>query len=399
MSFLSERAQNMQVSATLAMSSLTTKMKAEGKDIISLSLGEPNFPVPTHICKAAVDAIQSSKYFSYPPVAGYADARAIVAEKFRKENDISAIPEEIVISTGAKQSIVNVLLATLNPGDEVVISTPYWVSYPEMVKLAGATPVYAQSSMKDGYKLRPEVLKSTLSARSKAFIFSSPCNPTGTTLNDKDLADLSEILRQYPKVLIISDEIYEYINFSQKHRSIGAIKELSARTVTINGLSKGFAMMGWRLGYMHAPLPIAQACEKIQGQCTSAANSIAQRALVAALQHDKESCRIMCKTYEKRAQIVHELLQTMPGIRSYLPQGAYYMFPDVSAYFGKHTPAGETIANADDLCMYLLKEANIATVSGRPFGGANNLRLSFGLSEDMLREAMHRLSTALGALS
>ena len=398
MQFLSKRALGIQESATLAMNRKARELKEQGQDIINLSLGEPNFPTPNYICESAIEAIKSAKYFSYPPVSGYADVRAVIAEKFSKENGIASRPEQIVVSTGAKQSVANVALSTLDPGDEVAISSPYWVSYPEIVSLTGAKAVYAESYIENGYKLRPEALKRVLSARTKLFIFSSPSNPTGAVLGAAELSELAEVLVQYPRVLILSDEIYEYINFSDKHASIGAIQALADRCVTVNGLSKGFAMTGWRIGYMHAPQSIARACEKIQGQITSGANSIAQRGILSALQHSKESSQAMCKAYRQRSQLAHKLLGNVPGIKSYPPEGAYYMFPDLSAYFGKKHD-NTTITDADALCMYFLQEAKVSTVSGAAFGNNKCIRLSFGVSEEVLKEAIRRIRTALERLS
>ena len=398
MQFLSKRALSLHESATLAMSRQASELKAQGEDIINLSLGEPNFSTPAHICEAAIETIRSGQYFSYPPVSGYEDVRTVIAEKFSKENGIRATFDQIVVSTGAKQSIANIALATLNPGDEVVVSSPYWVSYPEIISLAEARAVYVQSYIEDHYKLRPEALQKALSARTKLFIFSSPSNPTGAVLTKEELEKLAEVLLQYPKVLIVSDEIYEYINFSGHHASIGAIEELSERCVTVNGLSKGFAMTGWRIGYIHAPKPIAKACEKIQGQITSGANSIAQRCVLSALQYSKESSKDMCNAYQKRSQLAHKLLGEIPGIKSYLPEGAYYMFPNISAYFGKKY-GSTSITNSETLCMYLLKEAKVSTVSGSAFGDNNCIRFSFGVSEEVLEEAVHRIRTSLERLS
>ncbi len=398
MSFLSERIVNMRESETLAIARKVSELKAQGQDVINLGLGEPDFPTPSPICEAAITAIKSGKYYAYPPVAGYADVRAVIAEKFIRENGIASGPEHIVVSTGAKQSIANVVLSTVNPGDEVVIAAPYWVSYPSIVELAGGKPIYATTRIEDGYKLQPAALDKALSTRTKVFIFSSPSNPTGAVLDADALHALSEVLRRYPQVLIIADEIYEYMNFSNQHTSLGAVADLADRCVTINGLSKGFAMTGWRIGYMHAPKPIAKACEKIQGQYTSGANTIAQRAIPTALQHAKESTHLMRTTYQQRSQLTHKLLGTIPGIISYLPQGAYYMFPNISAYFGKQAN-GFRVEDTGTFCLYLLAEAQVATVSGKAFGDANCLRMSFCTSEKNLREAITRLRHVLQKLS
>ena len=398
MTFLSDLATNLQESATLAMSRTARELKEQGKDIINLSLGEPNFPTPDYICQSAIKAIESKQYFSYPPVAGYTDVREAIAEKLSKENRIAAMPEQVVVSTGAKQSIANALLATLNPGDEVVIPSPYWVTYPELVRFVGATPVHPAMSIKEGFKLQAESLRQAFTSRTKMLIFSSPSNPTGACLDEEHLSKLVEVLVDYPQVLVLSDEIYEYIRFQGKHASIASFESMAHRTLTVNGLSKGFAMTGWRLGYMHAPQPIARACEKIQGQFTSGANAIAQRCILSALQHDKQACYRMRDAYHQRANYAYERLSKIAGIEAYVPQGAYYMFPDVHAFFHRRTPAGELIQHADALCMYLLKEAGLAVLSGVPFGDPHCIRLSFGLGEEKLKEALDRLEKALLAL-
>ena len=395
---LSDRIINMAESATLAMARKARELKAEGIDIISLSIGEPDFKTPVHIQEAAKAAIDEQKYFGYPPVAGYMDLRQAIVDKLKNENGIDSSPEKIVVSTGAKQSIANVLISISNPGDEIVILTPYWVSYRDIALFAGAKPVFAVGTIENDFKVTPEALDAALTDKTKAILFSSPSNPTGSVFTREELAGLVEVLKKYPDVLVISDEIYEHINFTGEHVSIGTFDAVKDRTITVNGFSKGFAMTGWRIGYISAPVAIAKACEKVQGQVTSGANSIAQRAALAGLKSDLGPTREMAATYLQRRGLIMELLNEIPGIKTYTPSGAFYIFPDVSAYFGKSFN-GREINNASDLSLYILEEAHVSVVTGDAFGAPNCVRISYAASDDELKEAVRRIKEALGQLS
>ena len=397
MSFLSQRVTHLEESATLAMSRKAREMKQQGIPVISLSLGEPDFRTPSHICEAAIQAIQERKWFGYPPVAGYEDVREAIASKLQNENHITAHANEIVISTGAKQSIHNIFAALLNPGDDILLPVPYWVSYHDMAKLYGANPVPVPTYLADGYKLQAEVLAGCLTKKSKLLVFSSPCNPTGAVLEQADLAAIAQVIQNYPNLFIVSDEIYEHINFTGTHASLGAFESIADRVITVNGLSKSFAMTGWRIGYMRARQEIAKACEKLQGQCTSGANSIAQRSILAALNGTKVPAQHMCNTYQKRKDDVLKRLRNIPDLGVYEPQGAYYVFPDVQAYLGRRI-GEKVIENVNDMAMYLLEEAHVATVSGLAFGSKHAIRLSFATSDENIQEALNRIEAALRAL-
>ena len=398
-SILSDRIINMEESATLAMAKKARELKSKGIDIISLSLGEPDFKTPKFIQEAAKSAIDEGKYFSYPPVAGYQDLREAIAEKLRVQNSISeAKAENIVVSTGAKHSIANTFMCLLNEGDEVVIFSPYWVSYAEIIKLAGGVPVLIEGNLENNFKASAEQLEAAITDKTKAVIYSSPCNPTGSVFSKEELEAIAAVILQHENIVVIADEIYELINFAGKNYSIASFPGMFERTVTVNGFSKGFAMTGWRVGYICAPLQIAKACEKIQGQFTSGNTGIAQRAAFAGITGPSKDSEDMAKAYFRRRALVLDLLQDIPGIKTHVPEGAFYFFPDVTAFFGK-SAQGKTINNADDLCIYLLEIANVSLVTGAAFGAPNCVRLSYAASDEQLIEALKRIKKALGDLA
>ena len=392
--FLSDRINAMEASATLAMAAKTRELKAEGKDIIGLSLGEPDFNIPDFIKEAAKEAIDQN-YSKYTPVDGYLELREAIAAKLLRDNGLSYRPSQIVVSTGAKQCLANAALAMLNPGDEVIFPDPYWVSYKEIEKLAGATPVEILATIENDFKITPAQLEGAITEKTKMVWFNSPCNPTGSVYNQQELEALAKVLRQHPNIFILSDEIYEYINFTSiPHTSFAAIEGMYERTITINGLSKAFAMTGWRIGYLAAPEWIAKACNKVQGQITSGTNAIAQRAAIAALKAPKSEIQYMIDEFKKRRDLVLALLSEIEGLKVNVPEGAFYVFPDVSSFFGK-TLRGRTIGNASDFSLYLLEEAMVATVTGEAFGDANCIRISYAASEKELREAIRRIKESL----
>lgn len=398
MNIVSDRIKNMAESATLAMAAKAREYKARGIEVISLSLGEPDFKTPKHIQEGAKAAIDEGKYFSYPPVNGYLDVRQAIAEKFRRENALDYSADQVVISNGAKQSIANVMMALLNEGDEVIVFSPFWVSYTALIELAGGTPVLVKGTLDSDFKVTPGQLEAAITDRTKAVIYSSPCNPTGSVFTKEELTALAEVIKKHDDVVVIADEIYELINFTGAHASMGAIDGMLDRTVTINGMAKGFAMTGWRVGYIGAPLWLAKACNKIQGQFTSANCSIAQRAALTALTSDLAPSHEMAREYLRRRGVVKELLDAIPGFKTNLPTGAFYFFPDVSAYFGK-SDGENTIENAGDLCMFLLDNAHVSLVTGEAFGDPSCIRLSYAASEADLREAIKRIKEALSKLS
>ena len=392
--FLSDRINAMEASATLAMAAKTRELKAEGKDIIGLSLGEPDFNIPDFIKEAAKEAIDQN-YSKYTPVDGYLELREAITAKLLRDNGLSYRPSQIVVSTGAKQCLANAALAMLNPGDEVIFPAPYWVSYKEIAKLAGATPVEILATIENDFKITPAQLEAAITEKTKMVWFNSPCNPTGSVYNQQELEALAKVLRQHPNIFILSDEIYEYINFTSiPHTSFAAIEGMYERTITINGLSKAFAMTGWRIGYLAAPEWIAKACNKVQGQITSGTNAIAQRAAIAALKAPKSKIQYMIDEFKKRRDLVLALLSEVEGLKVNVPEGAFYVFPDVSSFFGK-TLRGHTIGNASDFSLYLLEEAMVATVTGEAFGDANCIRISYAASEKELREAIRRIKESL----
>jgi aspartate transaminase len=391
--FLSDRVNTMALSATLAMAAKARELRAQGKDIISLSLGEPDFAVPDFVKEAAKEAIDQN-YNKYSPVDGYLELKEAICEKFKKDNNLNYTPSQIIVSTGAKQCLSNVALAMLNPGDEVILPTPYWVSYSDITKIAGGVPVDIPTSLKTHFKITPQQLEEAITPRTKMMWLSSPGNPSGVIYTREELEALAQVLRKYPNIFILSDEIYEHINYMGQHVSFAQIEGMYERTITVNGLSKAFAMPGWRMGYMGAPEWIVKACAKIQGQITSGANTIAQRASITALKAPLSKIQYMIDEYRKRRDIVYQLLNDIKGLKTHLPDGAFYFFPDVSYYFGK-TLRGKQIQNASDLSIYLLEEANVATVTGDAFGNSKCLRLSYATSEKDLREALRRIKEAL----
>ena len=396
MDLLSKRITELTESQTLAMAARSRELMAKGIDVINLSLGEPDFQTPEHVREAAKLAIDQG-YTFYTPVAGYADTREAVVQKLARDNGLHYTADQIVTSTGAKQSIINVLLCLLNPGDEIIIPTPYWVSYLSMVQLAEGKAVLVPAGVEQDFKITPAQLEAAITPKTKAFLFSSPCNPTGSVYTQEELEGLAAVFARYPQITVISDEIYEYITFEGQHHSIAAIGDMINRTVVVNGLSKGFAMTGWRFGYIAAPLEIAKACVKLQGQFTSATSSITQRAAITALTGDLTPTFEMREAFRRRRKLVLDGLSQIPGLRCNQPTGAFYVFPDVSGFFGKQN-GDYQINNADDLATYLLVEAHVAVVTGDAFGAPNCIRLSYATSDQKLQTAMERMQKALGNL-
>lgn len=397
MSFLSHRVERLAESETLAMSRLGNELKEKGVNVINMSIGETDFATPDFVKAAAKEAIDKNFSF-YTPVPGYKDLQEAISKKFKRDNNLNYSPAQIVVSTGAKQSIINVVMATVNPGEEVVIPAPYWVSYAEMVLLNEGKVVEISTTHETDFKITPEQLEKAITPNTKLFLFSNPSNPTGSMYSEKELRALGEVFKKHPQVLIISDEIYEYITFEQEMFSIGSIPELQSRVVTVNGLSKGYAMTGWRLGYMGGPLEIAKACVKIQGQFTSGASSISQRAAVAGVNADPVVATAEMKTaFKKRRDLLVKLMGDVPHIKFNNPGGAFYLFPEVSHYYGKKFN-DTVINNSKDLCMYLLNEGHVALTPGSAFGAPNYIRLSYATTEDNITEAVLRIKKALAAL-
>ncbi len=390
---LSDRINNLSVSQTLAMAAKARELKALGKDIISLSLGEPDFNTPDFIKEAAKKAIDEN-YSTYTPVEGYAELKDAIILKFKRDNGLDYKPANIVVSTGAKQSLYNIAQAMLNEGDEVILPAPFWVSYSEIIKLSGGNPIEVPTSVESDFKMTPAQLEAAITPKTKMMWFSSPCNPSGSVYNREELTALAEVLAKYPNIFVVSDEIYEHINFSGTFCSIASIPGMFERTITVNGVAKAFAMTGWRIGYIGAPEFIAKACTKLQGQVTSGANSIAQRATITALEAEPKVLKYMVDAFHKRRDLVIGLINDIPGLKVNVPEGAFYVFPDVSSYFGK-TLNGYEIKDANDLSMYLLEFANVATVTGDAFGNPNCIRLSYATSEEVLVEAFRRIKEAL----
>jgi len=381
---------------TLKMAKLGRELRAKGIDIIDLSLGEPDFDTPQHIKDSAKKAIDDN-WSHYTPVPGFLDLRQAICEKLKRDNNLEYKPEEIVTSTGAKQSLANALLAIVDDGDEVIIPTPYWVTYSELVKIARGKVVEVHTGLESGFKITPAQLESAITPKTKAFLFSSPCNPSGAVYGKKELEALAAIFRKHPGIAIISDEIYEYINYVGKHESIAQFPDLKDRIIIVNGLSKGFAMTGWRLGYIAAPADVAKACEKLQGQFTSATCSITQKAGVTALTTDLKPSYEMVEEFTRRREKTMELVGRLPGIKVFKPEGAFYIFPDISSYFGK-SDGENKIQNANDLCMYLLNVAHVSSVMGDAFGEPNCIRFSFANSMTNIEKAWKRIGDALGKL-
>lgn len=393
---LSLRVNSLAESQTIGMSKLSRELSSQGIDVINLSLGEPDFVTPKHICEAAKKAIDDG-YTFYPPISGYAELRKAISEKFKRENNLDYAPNQVVVSTGAKQSIANVVLCLVDAGDEVIIPMPYWVSYIEIVKVADGITVPIKTTIKSDFKITPDQLEAAITPKTKLFIFSSPCNPTGSVYTKEELKALADVFAKYPNIYILSDEIYEHINFLDKHQSIAQFDFIKDRVIIVNGVSKGFAMTGWRIGYIGAPKFIADACDKMQGQFTSAASSIAQKAAEAALTMDMQPTYEMGKAFLRRRNLVLELMKDIPGIVLNEPKGAFYVFPDVKSYFGKSD--GETIIkDASDLCMYLMHKGHVSLVTGDAFGEPDCIRFSYAAADDKLVEAVKRIKHALSLL-
>lgn len=393
MTKLSNRIEALPISATLAMAAKARELKNKGVDVIGLSLGEPDFNTPEFIKDAAIQAVNDN-YNSYSPVDGYADLKEAICLKFKRDNQVEYQPSQVVVSTGAKQSIANVCMVLLNPGDEVLLPAPYWVSYSAIATLAEAKSTIIPSSIDTDFKISPDQLEAAITPQTKLVMFNSPNNPSGTIYTEEEYRALGKVLEKYPDIYILSDEIYEHINYGTPHFSIAAIPELYDRTITVNGVAKAFAMTGWRIGYIGAPEWIAKACNKMQGQITSGANCIAQRATITALEAPVSNIQYMVDEFQNRRELIIDLLSQIPGIQLNQPQGAFYVFPDVSAYFGKKLQ-GKTIQNASDFALYLLEEAHVATVTGEAFGNENCIRISYAASEKNIREAISRIRKAL----
>ena len=386
---LSERILNMATSATLAMAAKARELKAEGKDIIGLSLGEPDFNTPDFIKEAAKTAIDEN-YNSYTPVDGYSELKQAIITKFKRDNNLTYTPKQIVVSTGAKQCLANVALVLLNEGDEVILPCPYWVSYADIVKLSDGVPVEVKTSIDNDFKMTPQQLEAAISPKTKMIWFSSPCNPSGSVYSKAELRALADVLVEYPNIYVVSDEIYEHINFVGGHASMAEFDDMYDRTITINGVSKAFAMTGWRIGFLGGPEAIARACNKMQGQITSGANCIAQRAVITALEAAPTKVQYMIDEFEVRRDLILNLLKEIEGFSCNIPEGAFYVFPDVSAFFGK-TLNGTLIKNATDFSLYLLEAALVATVTGDAFGNPNCIRISYAASQHQIKEAMIRI--------
>lgn len=396
---LSDRINRLSESETLAMTRKCRELKETGTDVINLSIGQPDFNTPEYIKEAARKALEQNFTF-YPPVNGYLDLRKAVCLKLKRDNNLEYTPDQVVISTGAKQALANTILSLVNPGDEVILAAPYWVTYRELVKLAGGKNVTIQAKVDTDFKITPHQLEEAITDKTRMFIFSSPCNPTGSVYSQSELAALAVIFEQHPEIYIISDEIYELINFKGKHESIAQFPALKERVIIINGVSKGFAMTGWRLGYSVSSPEIAKACDKLQGQITSGASSISQKAAVAALMTDpseSDELQNMVSVFKKRRDLFFDLLCDIPGFVTNLPEGAFYFFPDVTAYFGKKY-GDQTISNSADLCNYIIDTVYVATVPGEAFGNPDCIRLSYATSEKDLKEAAIRIKSALAKL-
>ena len=398
MTFLSERINNLSESATLKMTKLGRELSAKGINIISLSIGEPDFNTPDHVKDAAKRALDEN-YTRYSPVPGYPELRKAICDKLKNENNLDYDISQIVVSTGAKQSLSNVILTLINPGDEVIIPTPYWVSYSEMVILAEGKSVFIDTTIESDFKITPEQLEAAITPKSKLFMFSSPCNPTGSVYSKDELAALVKVFEKHPNIFILSDEIYEHINFVDKHESIAQFDSIKERVIIVNGFSKAFAMTGWRLGYIAASKEIAAANDKMQGQTTSGTCSIAQRAGIAAYEQGLETVLEMKKAFARRRQLVYDLLNDIPGVKTNLPDGAFYFFPEISSFFGKKDVDGNVIKDSADLALYLLNVGHVATVGGDSFGNNNYIRISYAASDESLIEALRRIKEALSKLA
>jgi len=396
MSYLSKRINNLSESQTIKMAKLGRELAAKGIDVINLSFGEPDFNTPDEVKQAAKQAIDEN-YSYYTPVSGYPELRKAIAEKLKRENDLDYTFDQIVVSTGAKQSLANSVMCLVDPGDEVIVPTPYWVSYSEMIKLAEGESVFINATVDTDFKITAEQLEAAITPKTKLFMFSSPCNPTGSVYTHEELASLAAVFERYPNIYIISDEIYEHINFVDKHASIASFPSIKDRVIVINGFSKAYAMTGWRVGYIAANKEIASACDKLQGQITSGTSSISQRAALAAYQAGLETVQQMRDEFRKRRDVVYDLLKDIPDVKVNLPQGAFYFFPEVKSYFNK-SYNGNVIRDAEELCLYLLNEAHVSVVTGEAFGNADCIRISYAAAENELREAVARIKEALSKL-
>jgi aspartate aminotransferase len=397
MNRLSRRIDSIEESATLAMSARAREYKSRGIDVINLSLGEPDFKTPHHICEAAKKAIDEGKYFTYPPVGGYLDLREAIAAKYQKENLVPYKAENIVVSNGAKQSIANVMFSLVDPGDEVIVFSPYWVSYDAIVRLTEGVPILIKGDIDHDFKVTAQQLEKAITPKTRAIIFSSPCNPPGSVFTRKELQAIADVVLRHKDLLIIADEIYEHINFSGEQVSLASFPGMFERTITINGFAKGYAMTGWRVGYLAAPKWIADGAAKMQGQLTSANSSISQRAAFAAITGDLTPTLKMVEEYHHRRELVYHLLKEIPGVKANYPQGAFYFFPDVSYYYGM-TDGKHTIKDGDDLCLYILDKAHVSLVPGGAFGDPNCVRLSYAASEKDLVEALKRIKEIFAGL-
>lgn len=393
MNQLSDRINNLSTSATLAMAAKARELRAEGKDIIGLSLGEPDFNTPDFIKNAAIEAVNQN-YNSYTPVDGYVELKQAVINKFKRDNNLNYTLPQIVVSTGAKQALYNIASVLLNEGDEVILPCPYWVSYSDIVKLNDGVPVEVKTSIEDDFKMTAPQLEAAITPKTKMIWYSSPCNPSGSVYSKEELRALADVLKKYPNIYVVSDEIYEHINFVGGHFSMAEFDDMFDRTITVNGVSKAFAMTGWRIGYIGAPDWIARACNKIQGQITSGANCIAQRAVITALEAPASSVQYMVDEFKVRRKLILDLLNNVEGFKTNEPEGAFYVFPDVSSFFGK-TIKGKTINNATDFSLFLLEEALVATVTGDAFGDENCIRISYAASQQEIKEAISRIQIAV----
>lgn len=391
--YLSERVKNLATSQTLAMAAKARELRGQGKDVIGLSLGEPDFNIPNFIKEAAKKAIDKN-YNSYTPVDGYLDLKKAIIKKFERDNGLIYSPSQIVVSTGAKQALYNIASVLINPGDEVILPCPYWVSYADIVKLKGGIPVEVKTDIENDFKMTGAQLENAITEKTKMIWFSSPCNPSGSVYSDEELLALSKVLENYENIFIVSDEIYEHINYQGGHNSIGTYNAVKDRTITVNGVSKAFAMTGWRIGYIGAPEWIARACNKVQGQVTSGANCIAQRAVITALNENPDKIEYMVEEFKARRDLILELLGEIKGFNCNIPDGAFYVFPDISHYFGRNIDGFE-INNASDMSMFLLEKALVATVTGNAFGNPNCIRISYAASKEQIVEAVKRIKSAV----
>ena len=398
MMILSDRISEIVESQTLAMTKRSRELKATGVDVINLSIGEPDFDTPKHIIEAAYQAMLDG-YTHYPPVSGLPELRTAIAQKLKRENGFHFEAENIIVSNGAKHSLLNAILSIVNPGDEVLVPAPFWVSYPSLFQYAGGVPVEIPSTVESDFKVSAEQLEAAITTKTKMLIFSSPCNPSGSVMSESELLAWKNVLIKHPNIFILSDEIYEKINYAGKHCSLASYPELEGRIAVINGMSKGYAMTGWRMGYLAGPKELVQACDKIQGLMTSGASSVSQMASVAALNGPQDEVEVMRNTFEKRRNIFHAALSLIPNLPCNLPEGAFYLFPDVSYYLGAKTPEGKTITTADELCLYLLDKGHVSAVSGEAFGHANCIRFCYAAAEELLIEAAERIAEAFRNLS